>query len=132
MPGDNLSNEQFTQILSSLQTVVAQQGQILQGQQSMLARQQAQLDSMQDQLGMLTEVATKLAVMEERRAEDKTRMTVIEGRMDTVRDRVNEKFPQYDNLLEAYKSVNSRVWGAIGVALLGLIMGASKLGMLSH
>jgi ElaB/YqjD/DUF883 family membrane-anchored ribosome-binding protein len=114
---------EHSQILHSLQTVVSQQ-------QAILQRQQAQLDNMQEQLGMLTEVATKLAVMEERRAEDKSRIAELEKRFDIVRDRVNEKFPQYDALTDTYKSVNSKLWGAIAAALIGLVIGGIKLNSL--
>ena len=116
--------DQAAQILNSLQTVVNQQ-------QSILSRQQAQLDNMQEQLGMLTEVATKLAVMEERRAEDKTRIGDLEKRFESVRDRVNEKFPQYDALTETFKAVNNKLWAAIGVAVVGLLLSAAKLGVLT-
>lgn len=122
MPASNYTTEN-AQILSSLQTVVTQQ-------QHILTRQQTQLDNMQEQLGMLTEVATKLAVMEERRAEDKDRVSEIDSRVGLMRDRVNEKFPQYDGLLEMYKSLNNKLWGAIFVTLISMLVGAIKLGMI--
>lgn len=123
-PTSSYTNE-HAQILSSLQTVVTQQ-------QHLLSRQQTQLDSMQEQLGMLTQVATKLAVMEERRIEDKSRVAELEDRMEKVRDRVNEKFPQYDGLLDAYKAINNKLWGVLAVALLSLIVGGIKLGLIAH
>jgi hypothetical protein len=46
--------------------------------------------------------------MEERRAEDKTHLADLEHRFNLVRDRVNEKFPQYDALTETYKAVNNK------------------------
>lgn len=118
------TSDQQTQILVGLQTILNQQ-------QSLLQRQQSQLDNMQDQLGMLTEVATKLAFMEERRAEDKTHLADLEHRFNIVRDRVNEKFPQYDALTETYKAVNNKLWGAIGAAVVGVVLGAAKLGLFS-
>lgn len=121
----NELTDQASQILNSLQTVVNQQ-------QSILSRQQAQLDNMQEQLGMLTEVATKLAVMEERRIEDKTRISDLEKRFESVRDRVNEKFPQYDALIEMFKTVNNKLWAAIVVAVVGLLLSAAKLGILTN
>jgi len=126
------ANDQSTQILNSLQTVVSQQQTMLAGQQSIQTRQQAQLDNMQEQLGMLTEVATKLAIMEERRAEDKGRLADLEERFEKVRDRVNEKFPQYDALTETFKAVNNKLWAAIGVAIVGLLLSAAKLGILTN
>ena len=120
---EKLSDQQ-SQILASLQTIVTQQ-------QDILRRQQSQLDNMQDQLGMLTEVATKLAFMEERRAEDKTHLADLEHRFNLVRDRVNEKFPQYDALTETYTAVNNKLWGAIGAAAIGVLLGAAKLGLFS-
>lgn len=118
-------------VLLNLQRVVAQQESILNGQQQLMARQQQQLDSMQDQLGMLTEVATKLAVMEERRGEDKANITKLDDRVTKLHERVSEKFPQYDTLVEAYKALNNKLWAALGTAIISLIMGASKLGVLT-
>lgn len=125
------NNDQSNQILQSLQTVVSQQQTMLVGQQTIQSRQQAQLDNMQEQLGMLTEVATKLAIMEERRAEDKGRLADLEERFEKVRDRVNERFPQYDTLTETFKAVNSKLWTAIGIAIVGLLLSAAKLGILT-
>jgi hypothetical protein len=80
---------------------------------------------------MLTEVATKLAVMEERRGEDKATIAKLEIRVDKISDRITEKLPQYDGLLETYKSVNNKLWAAIAAAVIGVILGAAKLGIIS-
>lgn len=111
-----ISNAVGEEILGSLQTVVIQQ-------QNLLERHQKQMDSMQDQLGLLTEVATKLALMEERRIEDKNRVADMEKRMEVVRDMVVAKFPQYDDLLLAYKSLNTKLWGALFTAIIALVIG---------
>lgn len=81
---------------------------------------------MQDQLGMLTEVATKLAVMEERRIEDKTRVADMEKRMEVVRDMVVSKFPQYDEMMNAYKTINNKLWGALATAVIALVVTTAK------
>lgn len=118
-PTRKLTNAVGDEILGSLHTVVIQQ-------QNLLERQQRQMDSMQEQLGMLTEVATKLAIMEERRIEDKTRVADMEKRMEVVRDMVVAKFPQYDSLLETYKTLNNKLWGALAAAIVAVIIAASK------
>ena len=115
-------------VISSLQTVVAQQATILQNMQQMLQRQDARLDAMQEQLGMLTEVATKLAVMEERRGEDKQALGKLDDRFSAVEKQVTAKFPKYDDLVDAYKNLNNRMWAALGTAAVGLILGAIKMG----
>lgn len=134
MPGNDFrphNSSMSDDILRSLQTVVGQQATILQGQQQMLSRQESRLDAMQEQLGMLTEVATKLAVMEERRGEDKQALGKLEDRFNLLQNRVIANFPQYDGLVETYKTVNNRLWAAIGVSLMGLIIGAVKLGLIT-
>ena len=107
------------EILGSLHAVVIQQ-------QNLLERQQKQMDSMQEQLGMLTEVATKLAIMEERRIEDKTRVSDMEKRVEVVRDLVVAKFPQYDSMMDTYKTLNNKLWGALAAAVVAVVMSASK------
>lgn len=118
-----VADEKTVQVLNSIQTILNQQ-------QNIQAHQQEQLNGMQEQLGMLTEVATKLAIMEERRSEDKLRLNAVETKLDAVRDEINKKFPQYDALNEIYKNVNNKVWAAIFVALGGLVLGAAKLGLI--
>jgi hypothetical protein len=117
-------------LLASLQTVVAQQATILQGQQQMLARQDARLDAIQEQLGMLTEVATKLAVMEERRGEDKQALSKLDDRFTAVEKLVIANFPKYNDLVDTYKNLNNKLWSAIGIGVIGVILGAAKMGWL--
>lgn len=117
---------QLNNLFTALNSTVTQQKDLLAEVTQVVKRQQHQLDGMQEQLGMLTEVATKLAFMEERRAEDKLRIVELEKRFEVVRDRVNEKFPQYDSMVETYKSVNNKLWGAIAAALFGLVLAGSK------
>lgn len=117
---------QMNALFAALNSTVVQQKDLLAEVTQVVKRQQHQLDGMQEQLGMLTEVATKLAFMEERRAEDKQRLVELERRFELVRDRVNEKFPQYDSMVDTYKSVNNKLWGAIAAALFGLVLAGGK------
>lgn len=121
-----MDSTQINNLFSALRDTVSQQKELLGEVTQVVKRQQNQLDGMQEQLGMLTEVATKLAFMEERRAEDKLRLIELEKRFELVRDRVNEKFPQYDSMVDTYKSVNNKLWGAIAAALFGLVLAGSK------
>lgn len=117
-----------TKILHNLELVAGQLTSTMSQQGQLLQRQQAQLDGMQEQLGMLTELAMKLAVVEERRAEDKAIVLDLSKRVEVLRDKISERFPLYDRMNDAYVSVNNKLWGAIVVGVVGLLLAAFRVG----
>lgn len=110
------------QLIDNNQNVVNGLETLVKAQQSTLDQMRAQLSGVQDQLGVLTEVATKLAILEERRGEDKATLSEMRTKLDKVHDRMLERFPHYDNLVTMYQDMNRKLWGAIFVAGVGLVL----------
>ena len=104
-------------------------------QQSLLSAQhQSQINTMQQQLNILTDVATRLAVIEERREQDRdnikllfTQVDAVRGRVDVLHTQVTAKFPVYDSLAEVYKAMNAKLWTAILTGVLGLVIAGGKV-----
>ena len=120
-------NDRQDEIVRSLKDLVQQQS-------TLLNQHQTQINTMQNQLGILTDVATRLAVIEERREQDRDNIKIlfsqvesVRGRVDVLHTQVTSRFPIYDSLNEVYKTLNAKLWTAIFTGVLGLLLAGGKL-----